>query len=189
MKSFIVGLAGPQQVGKDTVAGLLVDSFRNSHTWAAADYLARPLYETVSSLTGLSVAQLQDRRTKETPFVGPGAPRGLSDWTPRRMLEFIGTEVVRTHFGGDLWVNRLLERNRELLASGGVLFISDVRFLDEARICDVVIELERDGITYPNTHASSKRLPAEAITATVNNLINELAVEEIRALIPGVYHG
>lgn len=158
----IVGLGGPAGVGKDT-AGEIIAAYMLRFGTVYVTSFAEPLYAAVSALTGIPIETLKDRKLKEKPIDWPGAPRGMEGWTIRRLLQWFGTEVVRYQLGHDFWVHRLLER--VAARTPNIVIITDVRFENETRICDLTVEIERTGFTYPNDHASSRRMP---LMSTVN---------------------
>lgn len=47
------------------------------------------------------------------------------------MLQKVGTNVVRVHFGDDFWINRLDKEIQRLLKNGHKVVVSDVRFVRE----------------------------------------------------------
>ena len=78
----LVGLCGAAGAGKNTVADFLTDSDGCTFMQLA---FADPLYECVSTITGLPVARLKDRDVKEAvlPWLGK---------SPRQLLQTLGTE-------------------------------------------------------------------------------------------------
>jgi len=115
----LIGLCGPAGAGKNTVAELLADGlFRQV---AFAD----PLYQCISTITGLPVSQLQDRAVKEAviPWLGK---------SPRQMLQSLGTEWGRDLIHQEIWIRITLERMQDDLAAGRGVVITDVRFDNEA---------------------------------------------------------
>jgi hypothetical protein len=114
----LIGLCGPAGAGKNTVAEFLTD-FRQI---AFAD----PLYQCVSTITGLPVSQLQDRAVKEAviPWLGK---------SPRQMLQTLGTEWGRGSVHEEIWIRIALERAKPELAAGRSVVITDVRFDNEAQ--------------------------------------------------------
>jgi len=109
----LIGLCGAAGCGKNSVADFLTGT-----QIAFAD----PLYQCVSTITGLSVSQLQDRAIKETvlPWLGK---------SPRQLLQSLGTEWGREHVHCDIWIRIAMERARQ--ADDAV--ITDVRFDNEAQ--------------------------------------------------------
>lgn len=173
--SGIVGFAGPEGVGKDTAARLLSVYLCCQGTYLTTmhDSFAAPLYEAVSVLTGIPIEVLKDRRYKDVPITWPGAPAGLEAWTPRKLLKWMGTEVIRDQVNQNFWVDRFKERSRALLAQtehdkDRIIVMSDVRFPNEAEACDLIIELVRDGKEYSDDHVAARGIPRECIDETIH---------------------
>lgn len=156
----IIGICGAAGAGKDTVALRL-----NGHGFFRVAF-ADPLYEMVSAMTGLSVAELSDRDAKEREI----------DWlgvSPRRLLQSLGTEWGRQHVSEDVWIRLALRTAR--VASRAV--IPDVRFDNEAQAIRAaggsVWRVVRPGVSCldPSTaqHASERGIAPELIDDVILN--------------------
>ena len=156
----IIGICGAAGAGKGSVASIL--EMRGFATLSFAD----PLYAAVSAITGLTVAELQDRKTKEEPI----------DWigsSPRRLLQSLGTEWGRNMIHPEIWVMATMQR----MLAGGDYCIPDVRFVNEAAAIrargGVVWRVERPGHALlageAAAHASERGIPADYIDAVIPN--------------------
>lgn len=118
----IIGIHGRAGSGKDTVADYLVQ-----HYGFRKDSLAAPLKRCVQDIFGISDAVMNDRGLREAALAD------WPDWTPRRLLQFVGTELFRDQIDPDIWVKSLCKR---LLArpTGVDWVIPDVRFVNEDRV-------------------------------------------------------
>jgi hypothetical protein len=119
----LIGLCGPAGAGKNTVAEFLTDSDGCTLVQMA---FADPLYECVSTITGLPVAKLKDRDVKETilPWLGK---------SPRQMLQTLGTEWGRGTVHPEIWIRITMERAKPEMTVGRGVVITDVRFDNEAQ--------------------------------------------------------
>lgn len=115
----IIGLCGDKFHGKDTAANALV-MLGNFHRLAFAD----PLKECAAAAFGRPVEDFHNVALKEKPV--PGWP----DWTHRKVLEFLGTEVFRTNFPG-IWMKTCMSKIDESVHDRFV--ITDLRFMDEVK--------------------------------------------------------
>jgi hypothetical protein len=105
---------------------------------------------------------------KTVPYHEDDAPTTEFIGRDRRWaLQTFGTEMVRRVWGEEFWVNHLRRRavRRGLVYKSKYPYvvIDDVRFVNEAMICDAVIELARDALEYGIKHESERRLPFDAI--------------------------
>lgn len=124
----LIGLTGRAGAGKDACARPLLHRFTRV---AFAD----PLKAAAKALFDFSDAQLADPELKE---------RVDERWhfTPRRALQVLGTDVLRTHLGAaiglprgeSLFVHLARTRVNALRASGAAVVVTDVRFDDEAQM-------------------------------------------------------
>lgn len=158
----IVGLTGPDKVGKSTTARALALILCS----ARIESFATPLYATVAELVGCTVADMKAH--KEEPFEAwlPNCPDGLVGKTPRSLLRWFSTEVIRTQLHVDHWAQRA--RAAALQSDADFVVFDDARFPNEYRLCDVVVRLERTGVNYSNAHASDKAPPDEFVNVVIN---------------------
>jgi hypothetical protein len=127
--SQIIGIVGFIGSGKDTVADYLV----NFHGFKRESF-ANSLKDAVSVVFGWP-RELLEGRTKESREWRETRDEWWSkrlkrDITPRWVLQYWGTEVVRKGFHDDMWVASLEHR---LLNSQNDIVITDCRFPNEIK--------------------------------------------------------
>jgi len=127
----IVGLVGFIGSGKGTVAETLVkrynyrqDSFAASLKDACAVMFDWPRHLLEGDTT-------ESREWREIPDVWWGEQLGIENFTPRYALQYIGTDVLRSHFSQDIWFLTLQNRLRK--NPNQDVIISDVRFPNEIK--------------------------------------------------------
>jgi hypothetical protein len=123
----IIGLSGFINSGKDTVAKYLV----RNHGFTKLSF-ASTLKDMVSVVFGwprnlLEGDTEESRVFRETPDYFWSSKLGHSV-TPRWVLQYMGTEVMRNYFCQSIWCDALENKIRSF--SGDVV-ITDVRFLNE----------------------------------------------------------
>ena len=124
----IIGIAGFQGAGKDTIA----DYLQNIYGFKRESFAAT-LKDAVSSVFGWD-RELLEGRTKESrawreqPDPWWVERLGLSNLTPRWVLQQWGTEVARRAFHDDIWIASL---ENKLLKAHDDIVITDVRFPNE----------------------------------------------------------
>jgi hypothetical protein len=163
----LIGLCGAAGAGKNTVAELLTDSDGCTFMQIA---FADPLYECVSTITGLPAARLKDRVVKETviPWLGK---------SPRQLLQTLGTEWGRGTVHPEIWVRIAMERAAQHLTVNRCVVITDVRFDNEAQaIIDAggeVWRVERPGwrclAAEAATHQSEAGVGDHLVARTIDN--------------------
>lgn len=119
----IIGLSGYARSGKDTVAEFLV----NAHSFTQRSFASK-MKEAVYTLNPIvqcdSIGSFRYQNLVDNyglEYVKDNYPEA------RRLLQVFGTEVGRSMFGSDFWVNLALND-----VSGFNTVISDVRFRNEA---------------------------------------------------------
>jgi len=140
----IIGVCGLIGAGKDTMADYLV----NIHQFRRESF-ANTLKDAVSSVFGWD-RELLEGRTKHSRAwreqVDPwwAARLGMPDLTPRWVLQYWGTEVVRRGFHDDTWIASLENKLRKTTDD---VVISDCRFPNEIaaikRAGGVVVRVRR----------------------------------------------
>lgn len=133
----LIGFCGEIGSGKTTAADCLVE-----HRGYTKLSFATPLKQGVQQFFDFSDKQMTDRALKE-------AADARWKLSPRRAMQFIGTEYARHTIRPDFWVVHLCSRMRRILAndSDARLVIDDVRFANEVdtiinefegTVCDII---------------------------------------------------
>lgn len=117
----IIGITGRKRSGKNhfaTVAGRHLASKARPYWFIAfADELKRQILEIPVM--------------KENHFGFDDIEKHKERFRP--VLQHFGTEVVRELVDKDYWINKAMETATEKAKEGYVVFIPDVRFIDEAK--------------------------------------------------------
>lgn len=147
----IIGLCGIQGSGKDTVGSILI----NEHNFIKLSF-AGTLKDTVAVLFSwprdmLEGATEESRIWRETIDPFWAEKTGMNDFTPRKALQYIGTDLLRDHLCKDIWsaivenkINMLIKENPKIN-----IVITDCRFTNEFNMlkkfnqCQI-IRIDRD---------------------------------------------
>ena len=124
----IIGICGLIGAGKDTMADYLV----NIHQFRRESF-ANTLKDAVSAVFGWDRDLLEgrtrhSREWREQVDAWWADRLGIPDLTPRWVLQYWGTEVVRRSFHDDTWIASLENRLRKTTDD---VVISDCRFPNE----------------------------------------------------------
>jgi len=124
----IVGFVGFIGSGKDTAADYLV----NFHEFRR-DSFANTLKDAVAAVFGWDRTLLEGRtaearRWREQVDQWWADRLGMPHLTPRWVLQYWGTEVLRNHFHDDIWIASVENKLRKTTDN---IVISDVRFTNE----------------------------------------------------------
>lgn len=106
--------------------------------------------------------------------------------TPRKLWQLVGTEVCRS-VRDSVWIDAFKADSNKLMGKCTYLFVPDVRFDNEAAICDIVLGIEREDKTKlrdAGTHVSEKGV--SRVDFSVMNREGKLAeaVYEVIAEMP-----
>ena len=163
----IVGITGFIGSGKDTVAKMLVEK------GAVQDSFAAPLKDLCASVFGWPRDMLQgdtveSRDFRETPDMYWTRKLGIDQFTPRLALQLLGTEIMRTHFNQDIWLDSLEYRIRKNEQQDTMVDVSDCRFKNELDLIKelngIVVHVIRDELPewYETAvHANKGSVPAK----------------------------
>jgi len=128
MNKKIIGIMGFISAGKDTVADYLCnfEGFRR-------ESFASSLKDAVSSVFGWDRVMLEGRTKearlwRELPDTWWAERLDMPHLTPRWVLQYWGTEVIRKGFNDNIWIASL---ENKLRASQDNIVISDCRFPNE----------------------------------------------------------
>jgi hypothetical protein len=167
----IIGIVGFQGSGKDTIADYLV----NTHGFRRESF-ASTLKDAVSAVFGWDRDMLegrtrQSRAWREQVDLWWAERLGMPELTPRWVLQYWGTEVVRQGFHDDTWIASLENKLRKTTDD---VVISDCRFPNEIdaikRAGGIVIRVTRG--PEPTWFEMARR-------ANAGNEIDKLALERL----------
>lgn len=173
----IIGITGKKQHGKDTI-GKVLEEMGYTHV-----SFADPLRECVRVVFGVSYEEMLTTGVKETPL------DRYPYESPRRILQRVGTDLFRNAYP-DVWIEAF-----KRTCSGGNVYVTDVRFLNEAKIIKemggLVIRIVRpakedDGDLHPSEMEMEK---IEADYTLVNPEGEEgisLARETLREIVSSI---
>jgi len=124
----IIALSGVAGNGKDTVADYLV----NNHGFRRESF-AGNLKDGISAMFGWDREMLEGRSKSSREW-----REQVDEWwakrldmpqlTPRWILQYVGTDVIRSNFHDDMWIASLENKLRK---ADDNIVISDVRFKNE----------------------------------------------------------
>lgn len=146
----VVGLTGYATAGKDEAA-------RGLTGWTRVS-LADPVRAAALALDPL-VDDSGHRLSELVDCVGWDAAKRSPE--VRRLLQRLGTEAGREIHGGDCWTKIAERKAREVLAAGGSVVFTDIRFPEEAamvrRLGGKVVRITREGVGPVNAHVSDNQ--------------------------------
>lgn len=144
--SNLIGICGFIGSGKDTVAKMFVEQ------GCVQDSFAAPLKDMCASIFGwqremLEGDSMDSREFRETADLYWTRKLGIDNFTPRLALQLLGTDIMRTHFSQDIWLNSLEYRIRRQRQDDLCVVVSDARFKNELNLIKelggVVIHVKR----------------------------------------------
>lgn len=143
--TYLVGLSGPKGVGKTTTKSILIDTIQQKYDVGSVSF-AEPVYNIVSEITGESVEWLKENKTSmwRDGF--------LAGWTPRRLLQYVGTDLFRNNLSQNIWIDIAVNKAKKSLLD--IVIFDDCRFENEVAQLDLTIELQRAGVGYTGEHLS-----------------------------------
>lgn len=178
----VVGLTGKAATGKDTVGDYLVSHYRFTK-----DSFASPLKRLVGDIFGVPMNILcpespEEREQREKLLEGWG------DWSARKLLQYIGTELFRRHIDRDVWVKSFCQR---MTRDGDKNYVvTDIRFPNELDFLRgefansfVSINMHREGCD-GNTEGGIKAHESEAYNLRCDyDICNDSSFEDLYAEI------
>lgn len=187
---FVIGFCGAARSGKDTAALYMQKSLakllRETDVYVYRDSMAHPIKRMFQQLLmGLDPHGVLDTEGTDKDKEHPA----LLGRSPRHFLQTLGTDWGRNMIHEDIWVEYMKGSMHNVLrsssgwASGNVCIIPDIRFDNEAKLCDVIYQVVRPGAATCKEHASEAGLsPHHVHTTFINNgtlgeLEEEVALE------------
>jgi len=173
MNRKIIAFHGPAGAGKDTAAFAIKESTSNTEILS----FAGPLKDACKILFNFSNDQVYHPVIKEEID---------ERWkkSPRQILQWLGTDILRTHINQDFLIMNMKQRMDS--SNADYIIISDVRFDNEAEFIrslgGKIVKIERPNIktTIHSDHASEKGISPDLIDAIVEN---NTSIEEFQTRI------
>jgi hypothetical protein len=172
----LVGICGKAGSGKDTIGDYLVTRYKFQRI-----ALADPIKRLVKDIFVLDDHTVYDRVAREQQL------KNWPDWTVRKLLQFIGTELFRNNVDDAIWVKSLWLR---IVENPDINYVvTDVRFPNELKYFQdnakpgefMFIKVVREGcngVVGLQSHASEAYdLDAEYVidnNGTFENLYNKI---------------
>lgn len=161
MANKLIMLSGFKNAGKDTTAKLLSQCFLYELNSIEYYALARPIKEVASILFNIPFEVLDGKTTENRELretIDPFWQEHIPDFTPRKALTMLGTDVIRQYIHDDIWI---LKAQKYIVdSSSNVLIVTDLREPNEEvkleRFCDdndiecVHINIEREKPSWYN---------------------------------------
>jgi hypothetical protein len=121
----IIGLHGSAECGKDTFAG---HTFFNDHVKLS---FAKPIKDVCQILFGFTDEQLYNEKYKNV--VIPHLLLNGEPASPRKVLQWLGTDILRKYISENFFIEHMDKRIRNYLKTGvSKYIITDIRFPNEA---------------------------------------------------------
>jgi len=189
----LVGLCGFAGSGKSTVAQYLVREHgftRISFAAAVKDITAILFQWDRDSLEG-TTPETREWRMQPDPFWSERLGEG---WTPRKALQFVGTDLCRNHLHQNIWIDLVVAKIHRLGPEAKVV-IDDVRFVNEVHALEqagahllVVHRRQDDGSYFPSReHAllwsSSPHITTTTLHASEWNWLRVSGIKERPSLL------
>jgi hypothetical protein len=169
----LIGLSGFAQVGKDSVADILVE---DGFTRIA---LADPIREALYALDPMVGADTYGRKFRLQEVIDDLGWDAAKVEIPevRRLMQVLGTEVGRELLGEHIWTDLA----RKKLKRPGKYVVTDVRFPSEVSAVRTwggsLIKIVRPGYMPVNSHVSDEGIPDEFFDRV---LLNDGSLEDLR---------
>lgn len=125
-----ISLSGNIGSGKDTVAEYLLENYNfNQFSFAGSvkDVLSIVFGWDREMLEGKTKEAREQRNIVDAWW---GERLGIPDFTPRKAMQYIGTDLFRKHFNDLIWISSV-ERKISILGKGKHIVISDTRYINE----------------------------------------------------------
>ena len=129
----IIGLCGAQSSGKDTVANILISEYgfvKLTFASTLKDVVAILFSWPRDLLEGLTE---ESRIWRENVDDFWSEKLSIPNFTPRKALQMIGTDLFRIHFNNDIWISIVENKISTILKNNPNtnIVISDCRFTNE----------------------------------------------------------
>lgn len=163
----LLGLGGYAAAGKDAVADVLHRNHGFAHT-----FMSKPLLEALLRINPLIPVEGGLVRYSEL-FGNVGYAKSKENPEVRRLLQTIGTDVVRNMIGENVWVDVMLADVKPILAAGGDVVVTGMRFRNEMAAVSaaggLTVWVHRPGVGPVNGHNSDNAVSPDDFDLHLHN--------------------
>ncbi len=178
----LIGIAGKARAGKDAVRCALMECIQTDPALykykCVKESIIRPLRDITTMFYGVSAAEgsSSDRET-----VGEEWPL-----SPRKFMQLMGTEVMKTMMGAHVWLKMLIRR---ILSDNiHIAVVADIRAENEAVLFStfgIVIRVERPcHTTAVEAHATEQPIDDRYVDCTI---INDGSLHDLHVQVSELY--
>ena len=182
----LILVSGKAGSGKDTVAHYLKNHYNCSHL-----YFAYAVKKSLSIITGLDEKYFFEHELKEKYLPFP-----WDKFTPRMMMQFYGTDLMRNQLDKDIWIKSVATKISTLIEESTTdiinVVVSDLRFQNEmyieqfinapCKINKLIVRVDRPGKDGKTTGGLTNHESENGITNYPTETIiinNDRTVEEL----------
>lgn len=171
----LLGLCGTQGAGKDTVASILIQYhgfLKLSFAQVLKDAVA-VIFSWSRDLLEGDTAYSREWREQIDPYWAEKT--GIPDFTPRKALQMVGTDLFRNHLYEDIWIHIMEKKYLEIkrVCPTANFVITDCRFNNEyamlQRLGCKFIKVNRGINNEKKQHSSEQDWHDFAFTTCINN--------------------
>lgn len=180
--NIIIGFAGLSGAGKTT----LEEMFQATHDTISIRF-ADPLKAVCSDLFSWPLQTLNDRDARCHVDKWWADKLGITDFTPRRAMQIIGTDIVRS-YRPDFWVNcvekKILKAEEDHKYK--IIIVPDCRFPNEVNLVrkyGYVIHIHRPGMELTETHSHASETALNNFCAYDYTFANSGSKEELASCL------
>ncbi len=182
----VIGITGKKRAGKDTFAQFAKEYLEkgsyNVYILSFADKLKKSAARSLDYHGDDYIKFCDD--LKEDGFVTVSFSKDENPYiweiSGRVYLQLFGTEAHREVFGEDFWVRNLHSEIFDILSTvdDAIVFITDVRYDNEADGCDQVVEIVRPNLDGNlDTHKSEQPIDRTLVDVSI---VNHLDLDNLR---------
>lgn len=182
----IIGLCGNQGAGKDTVGDILISDYgfiKLTFASTLKDIVSVLFSWPRDLLEGITETSRVWRETTDDFW---SEKTGIANFTPRKALQIIGTDLFRIHFYNDIWANIVENKINIILKnnSNANIVVTDCRFSNEINIIKKfpnshIITIVRNSNN--NLHSLSHSSEAEWVNYNFDDVLqNDNSIDELK---------
>lgn len=169
---FVLGITGRARAGKDTLAQfvekhleLLGMAWNNIYRISLASPIKEMAYDLIVPFVDDGDDCIYGGSKEEViPELGK---------SPREIMQSLGTDWGREFFGDDIWIKHLVASAKVAFEGEEgrlcVLIVPDVRFDNEARMCDMVVRVVRASAPDVAEHVSEAGVDDSLVYEIIDN--------------------
>ena len=173
----IIQLSGRKRSGKDWTAAAIKQQLESHGYSVEVMSFAEPLKDIASIILDMPLSDLELAKNNNDAIYQTGSYYNEYLTTFRSLLQRLGTEAMKKHFGESVWYDLLINRIEQ--SSADYILVPDYRFPEETIPGATTVRIYSTSVDLTDNHISETALDNHTFNHVLDNSNKQLTESDI----------